>query len=35
MVLDGVPGILEGLPEEDLRRPILPSQWTCPGWYTI
>src|SRR5260221_13913278 len=24
-------GILEGLSEEDLRRPILPSQWTCAG----
>src|SRR5258708_5242567 len=24
-------GILEGLSEEDLRRPMLPSQWTCAG----
>lgn len=24
-------GILEGLSEEDLRRPILPSGWTCAG----
>ena len=24
-------GILEGLPEEDLQRPILPSHWTCAG----
>jgi hypothetical protein len=24
-------GILEGLSEEDLRRPLLPSQWTCAG----
>jgi hypothetical protein len=24
-------GILEGLSEEDLRRPILPSRWTCAG----
>ena len=24
-------GILEGLSEEDLRRPILLSQWTCAG----
>jgi hypothetical protein len=24
-------GILEGLSEQDLRRPILPSQWTCAG----
>ena len=24
-------GILEGLSGEDLRRPILPSQWTCAG----
>ena len=22
-------GILEGLPEEDLRRPMLPSGWSC------
>lgn len=28
---DHVLGILEGLSEEDLRRPILPSQWTCAG----
>jgi hypothetical protein len=26
-----VPGILESLSEEDLRRPILPSHWTCAG----
>jgi uncharacterized damage-inducible protein DinB len=24
-------GILEGLSEEDLRRPMLPSGWTCAG----
>src|SRR5258707_15886046 len=24
-------GILEGLSEQDLRRPILPSQWPCAG----
>lgn len=24
-------GILEGLPEDDLRRPVLPSGWTCLG----
>jgi uncharacterized damage-inducible protein DinB len=24
-------GILEGLSEEDLQRPVLPSQWTCAG----
>src|SRR5258708_38188314 len=24
-------GILEGLSEEDLRRPVLPSGWTCLG----
>jgi len=24
-------GVLEGLSEEDLRRPMLPSQWTCAG----
>jgi Protein of unknown function (DUF664) len=24
-------GILEGLPEPDLRRPVLPSGWTCLG----
>ena len=24
-------GILESLPEEDLRRPVLPSGWTCLG----
>jgi uncharacterized damage-inducible protein DinB len=24
-------GILEGLSEEDLRRPVLPSGWTCVG----
>ena len=23
--------ILEGLSDEDLRRPVLPSQWTCLG----
>jgi len=22
-------GVLNGLPEEDLRRPVLPSGWTC------
>jgi uncharacterized damage-inducible protein DinB len=24
-------GIVEGLSEEDLRRPVLPSGWTCAG----
>jgi Protein of unknown function (DUF664) len=24
-------GILEGLPDEGLRRPVLPSGWTCLG----
>jgi len=24
-------GILEGLPQEDLHRPVLPSGWTCLG----
>jgi hypothetical protein len=24
-------GILEGLPEADLQRPVLPSHWTCAG----
>ena len=24
-------GILDGLSEDDLRRPVLPSQWTCLG----
>jgi uncharacterized damage-inducible protein DinB len=24
-------GILEGLSEEELRRPMLPSRWTCAG----
>jgi hypothetical protein len=24
-------GILEGLSEESLRRPVLPSGWTCAG----
>jgi hypothetical protein len=24
-------GILDGLSEEDLRRPVLPSEWTCLG----
>lgn len=28
---DHVRGILEGLPEEDLRRPVLPSGWSCLG----
>ena len=28
---DHVLGILEGLSEEDLRRRVLPSQWTCAG----
>jgi len=26
-----VQGILEGLPEESLRRAVLPSRWTCVG----
>jgi uncharacterized damage-inducible protein DinB len=28
---DHVLGILEGLPEEDLRRPVLPTGWSCLG----
>jgi hypothetical protein len=28
---DHVLGILEGLSDEQLRRPVLPSQWTCLG----
>jgi uncharacterized damage-inducible protein DinB len=28
---DHVLGILEGLSEDDLRRPVLPSGWTCLG----
>ena len=28
---DHVLGILEGLSEADLQRPILPSRWTCAG----
>jgi uncharacterized damage-inducible protein DinB len=28
---DHVLGILEGLSDEDLRRPLLPSGWTCLG----
>jgi uncharacterized damage-inducible protein DinB len=24
-------GVLEGLSEQDLRRPVLPSNWTCAG----
>ena len=24
-------GVLQGLPDEDLRRPVLPSKWTCLG----
>jgi Protein of unknown function (DUF664) len=24
-------GILEGLPEDALRRPVLPTGWTCLG----
>ena len=28
---DHVRGILDGLSEEDLRRPALPSGWTCLG----
>ena len=28
---DHVLGILEGLSEEDLQRPLLPSRWTCAG----
>jgi Protein of unknown function (DUF664) len=28
---DHVLGILEGLPDEALRRPVLPSGWTCLG----
>ena len=26
-----VAGILDGLSEEDLRRPVLPSGWSCLG----
>jgi hypothetical protein len=32
---DHVLGILEGLSEEDLQRPILPRAGPAPGWYTI
>jgi hypothetical protein len=28
---DHVLGILEGLPDDALRRPVLPSGWTCLG----
>ena len=28
---DHVLGILEGRPEDALRRPVLPSGWTCLG----
>ena len=28
---DHVLGILDGLSEEDLRRPVLPTGWTCLG----
>ena len=28
---DHVLGILDGLPEEQLRRPVLPSGWNCVG----
>jgi hypothetical protein len=28
---DHVLGILDGLPEDALRRPVLPSGWTCLG----
>lgn len=28
---DHVLGILDGLSDDDLRRPVLPSQWTCLG----
>jgi Protein of unknown function (DUF664) len=28
---DHVLGILEGLPDEALRRSVLPSGWTCLG----
>jgi hypothetical protein len=24
-------GVLRGLPDEELRRPVLPSEWTCLG----
>ena len=24
-------GVMRGLPEEALRRPVLPSGWTCLG----
>lgn len=30
-VRDHILGILDGLPEEDLRRPVLPSGWSCLG----
>jgi len=26
-----VPGILDGLSDQQLRRPVLPSGWTCLG----
>ena len=25
-------GILDGLPDDAVRRPVLPSGWTCRGW---
>jgi uncharacterized damage-inducible protein DinB len=31
MQREHVLGILEGLPDEALRRPVLPSGWTCLG----
>jgi hypothetical protein len=31
-VRDHVLGAVEGLSDEALRRPVLPSGWNCLGW---